>query len=47
MHIYQKGRHGFGLGQKRGPVSSWPLRCADWMRGMGLLDNQNNKSKQK
>jgi acetyl esterase/lipase len=41
MHIYENGKHGFGLGQNHGPVSSWPVRCADWMRGRGLL----NKSK--
>ena len=38
MHIYEKGRHGFGLGVGMGPVSSWPLRCTDWMRARGLLD---------
>jgi len=38
MHIYEKGRHGFGLGAGMGPVSSWPLRCSDWMRARGLLD---------
>ncbi|MCP4256343.1 MAG: alpha/beta hydrolase [Planctomycetes bacterium] len=40
MHIYENGRHGFGLGQKFGAVSSWPLRCEDWMRGRGLLDKK-------
>ncbi len=45
MHIYQKGRHGFGLGQKHGPVSSWPLRCAEWMRGLGLLDKKSSEGK--
>lgn len=33
MHIYEKGGHGFG----KGAVSSWMLRCSDWMRGRGLL----------
>lgn len=47
MHIYQKGRHGFGLGQKHGPVSSWPLRCEDWMRGLGLLNKKNSQTKKK
>ena len=46
MHIYQKGRHGFGLGQKHGAVSSWPERCADWMRGLGLLDKKNSEVQQ-
>ncbi len=43
MHLYQKGQHGFGLGQNHGAVSSWPLRCADWMRGLGLLDKKNSE----
>lgn len=47
MHIYQKGRHGFGLGKKHGAVSSWSVRCADWMRSMGLLDKKSSGSKQK
>jgi dipeptidyl aminopeptidase/acylaminoacyl peptidase len=47
MHLYQKGPHGFGLGQNHGPVSTWPERCADWMRGPGLLDKQRSQSKQK
>lgn len=40
MHIYENGRHGFGLGRKFGAVSSWPVRCEDWMRGRGLLDKK-------
>ena len=47
MHIYQKGRHGFGLGKEHGAVSSWPARCADWMRGLGLLDKESSKGKEK
>ena len=46
MHLYQKGRHGFGLGKNHGAVSSWPARCADWMRGQGLLDKQSHTRKQ-
>lgn len=41
MHLYQKGRHGFGLGKTVGAASSWPLRCAEWMRGSGLLDKKS------
>jgi acetyl esterase/lipase len=37
MHIYENGRHGFGLGKNFGPVSTWPTRCQDWMRNRGLL----------
>lgn len=38
MHIYENGRHGVGLGQNHGSVSSWPLRCEEWMRGRELLN---------
>ena len=37
MHIYAKGPHGFGLGKKGEAVATWPERCADWMKGLGLL----------
>lgn len=40
MHIYENGRHGFGLGKNLGPVSSWPTRCQDWMKNRGLLDKK-------
>ena len=31
LHIYEKGGHGFGLGQGKGPVESWPNVCRDWI----------------
>ncbi|MHC4645642.1 MAG: alpha/beta hydrolase [Planctomycetota bacterium] len=37
MHIYQRGRHGFGLGIPGNTTSDWPRQCAQWMRQMGLL----------
>ncbi len=43
MHIYERGGHGFGLGTKQGAVSSWMVRCADWMHGRGLLDKKNSE----
>lgn len=46
MHLYQKGQHGFGLGKNIGSASSWPIRCADWMRGLGLLAAKENKAEQ-
>jgi acetyl esterase/lipase len=42
MHIYEKGGHGFGPGVGKGACSSWMVRCADWMKGRGLLDKKNN-----
>jgi len=46
LHIYEKGGHGFGLGTNKGAVSSWPARCADWMRGRGLLEKKSAADQQ-
>ncbi len=43
MHIYESGGHGFGLGKKNTAESSWPARCADWLRGRGLLNKKNGE----
>ncbi len=40
MHVYEKGPHGVGLGQKLPAVRSWPERCIDWLRGRGLLEGK-------
>lgn len=37
MHIYEKGRHGLGLGPRELAFSSWPDRCIAWLQGRGLL----------
>jgi len=47
MHIYEKGGHGFGPGLGKGACSSWMVRCADWMKGRGLLDNEAGQGGQK
>jgi acetyl esterase/lipase len=38
LHIYEKGPHGVGLAQKDPILSTWSGRCADWLRGRGLLN---------
>jgi acetyl esterase/lipase len=38
MHIYLKGPHGSAIEKKFGLVSTWPERCADWMKVRGLLN---------
>ena len=38
MHIYETGQHGVGLAQKDPVLSTWPGRCADWLRLRGFLD---------
>ena len=37
LHIYDEGGHGFGVRKTGRPVSSWPERCAEWMRHRGIL----------
>lgn len=37
LHIYEKGKHGVGLAQTDPALSTWPARCADWLKGRNLL----------
>ncbi len=37
LHVYASGGHGFGLRPSDKPCSTWPQRCADWMKSRGLL----------
>ena len=37
LHIYASGGHGFGLRASDQPSSTWPGRCADWLRIQGFL----------
>lgn len=37
LHIYEQGRHGLGLAADVPAVSSWPTRCADWLKTRGIL----------
>ena len=36
LHIYERGPHGFGLGGGDPILSTWPARCADWLRVQGF-----------
>jgi acetyl esterase/lipase len=38
MHIFANGAHGTGLGGADPALSHWPELLAEWLRGMGLLD---------
>ncbi len=40
MHIFLKGPHGFGLGQKLAGASAWPGLCQKWMEESGLLKSK-------
>lgn len=37
IHLYEKGPHGFGLGQGLGPAADWPARLETWMRAHGWI----------
>jgi acetyl esterase/lipase len=38
LHIYASGGHGFGLRPTGQPCSTWPQRCADWLRAIHVLE---------
>jgi acetyl esterase/lipase len=40
LHVFEKGRHGLGLGPRELPFSRWPELCAAWMRGRQLLGKE-------
>jgi dipeptidyl aminopeptidase/acylaminoacyl peptidase len=37
LHVYSQGGHGFGIRQRGEPISEWPDRWLQWMRGEGIL----------
>ncbi|NLZ03852.1 MAG: alpha/beta hydrolase [Phycisphaerae bacterium] len=37
MHLFARGPHGFGLGQKIEGTSAWPTLCQNWMKVSGFL----------
>ena len=37
LHLYERGPHGFGLGKNDPILSTWPERCADWLRLNGFV----------
>jgi len=41
MHIYEKGRHGLGLGAPGTAFASWPERCEEWLLERGLLQGHD------
>jgi acetyl esterase/lipase len=40
LHIYEKGRHGLGLGPRDLPYASWQDRCIAWMQARGLINTK-------
>jgi acetyl esterase/lipase len=45
LHVYEKGRHGLGLGnaeKDRGlPFASWPDRCIAWLQSRAILTRKS------
>jgi acetyl esterase/lipase len=39
LHLYQQGRHGFGLGEGHPVLSDWVGRFQNWMSNLGLLSS--------
>jgi acetyl esterase/lipase len=37
LHVYAKGGHDFSLRPTDNPCTTWPARCVEWMRSVGLL----------
>jgi acetyl esterase/lipase len=37
MHLYATGGHGYGLRDVGKPVTAWPKRAEEWMRGLGVI----------
>lgn len=40
LHVYEKGRHGLGLGPKDLEFSQWPSRCEEWLRTIKMIPAQ-------
>lgn len=38
LHVFEKGRHGAGLGRDNKALKVWPSLCETWMREHGWLD---------
>lgn len=36
FHLFEGGRHGFGLGEKEGPIGTWPLLAGLWLHKHGF-----------
>ena len=45
FHLYERGKHGFGLAPNDPVLSSWPARCADWLRVHGFAASQDTVGK--
>ncbi|MDD4969373.1 MAG: alpha/beta hydrolase [Paludibacter sp.] len=40
LHLYQTGKHGYGMGKSTNTESTWPEACEKWLKVKGFLDLQ-------
>ncbi|MBI1388339.1 MAG: alpha/beta hydrolase fold domain-containing protein [bacterium] len=40
MHLYEPGKHGFGLAPNDPVLSTWPDRCIDWLKTRGIISSK-------
>jgi len=38
LHMYERGKHGFGMHKQNLPVDTWIERFADWLQMQGLIE---------
>ena len=39
LHVFEKGRHGFGLRRTKLPATRWPELMEAWLHTIGVLAN--------
>jgi dipeptidyl aminopeptidase/acylaminoacyl peptidase len=37
IHVYEHGKHGFGIEPQQGPAEQWTKACLDWMRRQKII----------
>ncbi|MDQ6761321.1 MAG: alpha/beta hydrolase [Bacteroidota bacterium] len=44
LHMYERGKHGFGMKKQNLPVDTWIERYSDWLKMQGFLKPYNKKN---
>ena len=45
LHMYEKGKHGFGMKKQNLPVDTWIERFGDWLKMHGLINKYSSGDK--
>ncbi|MFM8272427.1 MAG: alpha/beta hydrolase [Gemmata sp.] len=40
LHLYETGKHGYGMNKIPHPCATWPARAGDWLKARGLLEKK-------